>query len=343
MDNSNSSGENWNSPVTDWSNDEAPSALNDYVVGMSGPTTSYIVRTPNAANPVFAGNSLTLSGGALYLVNQAGVQSKTVTVNDLRITNGGVIVNAFSNSTETGATQYLAGNIQFSNGTAAYNVIRTGGGNSATYNSSTGPRHIVISSNISGNGTVRVLQNGTVTLSGAANTFSGTWVVGGTDVTVNGGTNGAATVVSNNAPVDVGGTLTYLNTVLAATSVGALGLNSSVTLDLYSTLKLDYDWATTGSLTLVSNGGTYLSAVTMELDQNISVGAFSIAGTTFAAGTYYYADFVNAGFANYIAPGSNLLGSLTVVPEPGTVALLVISLGFVVLLRRRTRKSLSAC
>jgi hypothetical protein len=108
---------------------------------------------------------------------------------------------------------------------------------------------------------------------------------------------------------------------LKATTAGSLGLNASVVLNAWSRFDADFDWTTTGSLTLADNGGN-ASSIIVTLDQDITVGLLSIAGTTLAAGEYDYADLVNEGFGDYFTNG---IGSITVstIPEPSTYAALL--------------------
>jgi hypothetical protein len=73
----------------------------------------------------------------------------------------------------------------------------------------------------------------------------------------------------------------------------------------------------------------------LNLDQNISVTSFSFAGTALTAGTYNASD-LNGLFGN----GSQFVdggGSLTIVPEPGAMALASLGSGLLLLLARRRR------
>ena len=66
--------------ASSWSDGLAPSSTNDYLNNTSGMQT----RTPQSANPVFAGNSLTLTNGAVFTTKHSG----TATVNDFRLAGG---------------------------------------------------------------------------------------------------------------------------------------------------------------------------------------------------------------------------------------------------------------
>lgn len=326
--NNNTAGQSWNT-TTAWSNGLAPASTNDYLVGMNG-SASRLARTPSSGSSIFGGNSLTLSGGALNLSIQAASASRTVTVSDLRMTNGAVLINGIGSSDLTRAIQYLEGNLELTNGTANYNVIRTGG-TAGPQGSTSGQRFVAINSKISGSGTTRLIGNGAVILGNSGNTYSGVWRAGGS-FTAN---DPSGPIVLNNNPANVPagtGPLYYQNTMLQASVAGSLSSAASVYLDLYSSLKLDYDWTTSGSLTLALNDTGYANAITMELDQNITVGSFSIAGNSFAAGTYTYADLAPL-YADYFSGGSGFTGSITVVPEPEILGLLLLG-GLVISLQR---------
>lgn len=290
------SGQSWLTTPS-WSNNAAPSAGNSYFV--TG--TTFTVRTPQsaAASYTFGGDSLTINNARMLFATLGG---SNITVNDLTLMNGGM----FSNGTS--ATQVLHGTLNIDG--SAFVRLHTVGAEAG--------RNITISSQLTGSGNVGLIQKGTLTLSGTNSTFTGTWTVGGTGVTIPDGT------YSNSS--------TLISTLVCSTA-GSLGVNSSVTLNTWSRFDLNYDWATTGSLTLADNGGSATSII-MTLDQNITVGAFSVAGFLFDAGTYAYSDLSTLGYGDYF---TNAGGSITVVPEPGVVGLFVLgSLGTILIRRRRS-------
>jgi hypothetical protein len=221
----------------------------------------------------------------------------------------------------------IPGSIQSLNGSLHLNAGASfikSTGTTETASPSGGARDIVIDSVITGGAaaTAHFLRHGTFTLNNSANTFSGTWKVGGTGVEIL-GANPSPTLVDNNS--------NNISTLRAAL-FGTLGLDASVTLDLWSRFDVDYDWATPGSLTLMSNGGVS-DAIVMTLDQNITVGALTIAGLSLEPATYSYSALLTAGFGDYFADNG---GSITVVPEPNAV--LVAAAGFAVLLLSRRRR-----
>jgi len=270
---------------------------------------NFLLRTPTSGSNTFPGDSLTLSGQ----FNLASGNATTTTINALTLANG-VIVNAI-----TGSTQSLNGNLHFDVGASFIKST----GTTETTSPAGGPRNVIIDSVITGgvSGTAHFLRHGTFTLNNPGNSFSGTWQIGGTGVEI-AGANPAQVIVDNNA--------NNIST-LKASSAGALGLDADVTLALWSRFDVDYDWITTGSLTLMGNGGVG-NAIVMTLDQNITVGALSIAGFSLEPATYSYSALSTAGFGDYFVDSG---GSITVIPEPNAVLIAASGFGAVVLFSRR--------
>jgi hypothetical protein len=274
-----------------WSNNAVPSAINDYV---SGP--GMVLRSPTTANSTFTGNNLTITGAQFNLTGSTG-GSGIVTIADLRVTSGAAIVNGNGGN----QTQAISG--------GTLNVT-----NSAFFrlNTSATARQITVSSQITGSGTLGVMQNGTLMLNSTGNSFSGFWSIGGVNVTIL-GTNYANT--------------STLVSTLNASSVGSLGIDSSLVANDYSVIRVGYDWTTSGSVALNANSLTFL-------DTNWTVGTLSINGASLGAGTYDYA-YLSGNYSGYFNT-TGVGGSITVVPEPGSVGLVV--LGTAALLRRRRNK-----
>jgi hypothetical protein len=132
------------------------------------------------------------------------------------------------------------------------------------------------------------------------------------------GSNPEATTVSNQP-----GELTVLKAVSGAPdgTTGSLGVDASVVMDAESLFEPEYDWATTGSLTLNANSQ-------MVLNRTIRVNALTIGGVTLAAGSYshaylagkYAAFFTAAGSGRIIVGGSNVEPSAR--PAPATPSIL---------------------
>lgn len=289
---SDGSGESWLNPNT-WAGNTSVAAGNDYV---SGP--GMVIRSPGTTDSVFSGDSLTLNGSQFSLVGNVGAAS-TVTIADLRASGA-----VFSNASGGNKTQTLNG------------ALTVSGTNYFRLNTSATARSITVSSQISGEGTIGLMQNGTLTLNGAGNTFSGLWSVGGTNVSILG------TSYSNTSS---------LKSVLDAASGGSLGVNSSLLVSDYGIVHVDYDWITTGSVTLNLNGLVFL-------DTDWTVGALTINGTTLGPGVYSYDSLNTAYDAYFDATGAG--GSITVIPEPGSSALLLLGFcGTALLFVRRPGKS----
>ena len=94
-----------------WSNGLAPSSGNDYV------DNGHQLRTPaSTGNPMFLGNSLTLSGGAVMIYKGAGT-TDIITVNNLILNNGTV-----SNYSGSSSSFTLAGNVTLLSGGGDFDI-----------------------------------------------------------------------------------------------------------------------------------------------------------------------------------------------------------------------------
>lgn len=280
-----------------WSDGQAAHAGADYEVD-----AGFTVRAPNTGSPSFPGNSLTMDGGQFNLSSTSGT---TTTVTNLVLKSLGIVVNASANSTQT-----LAGGLSVAAGQTGF--LRTGG-------TSSDLRNINVTATISGGGTIHLLNRGTVTLNNAANTFGGIWRAGGTSVTI--GTGAAQSNASN-----------VVTTLTTTSTVGSLGVNTSVLLDAFSIFDPDANWTTTGSLTI----NTSASLVLDDADQVLTVGALTIGGAAVEAGVYSYAQ-LNDTYGAFIADGGQSSASVVVgsaVPEPSS-ALVLVALTGVAALRKR--------
>ncbi|HEY5915366.1 MAG TPA: autotransporter-associated beta strand repeat-containing protein, partial [Verrucomicrobiae bacterium] len=142
----------WNAALN-WTDATAPSAGNNYF------TAGFTLRTPTSgANTTFNGGSLTVNGGQV-LYKCSG--SRTITINNLTLDNGGAIANGNGNTTCT-----LAGN--------GITVNTTGSFTSTTDSSD---RTVVVNPPISGAGTITCAGNGVVLLANTASPFTGKWLL----------------------------------------------------------------------------------------------------------------------------------------------------------------------
>ncbi len=164
-----------------WSDGQAPSGTNDYVVVTLVPTNPMAVRTPAvAANFVFAGNSLTLGNGTTngQLTFKGNGGSDIITITNLTL-NIGVVANG---QTATNPLT-LAGDITLGAGGGVFDM--GGAGRSITVNAPIGGAGNLTAANVAANGA------GTVIL-GANNTYLGTTMIAtGTLQVGTGGTTGS--------------------------------------------------------------------------------------------------------------------------------------------------------
>ncbi|MDF3129644.1 PEP-CTERM sorting domain-containing protein [Kiritimatiellaeota bacterium B1221] len=108
-----------------------------------------------------------------------------------------------------------------------------------------------------------------------------------------------------------------------ASGNGSLG-NASVYIDTGVAFDVDYD---------ISNPTKSLDmSGVMTLDQDHTFGSVSIAGDVLAAGTYTFADLNSSYDANFVDGGT---GSITVIPEPGSIVLLFVGMTGLFALTRR--------
>lgn len=221
-----------------------------------------------------------------------------ITIADFRVTNGTAIVNGNGGN----RTQTINGGTLAVSGSA---FIRL--------NTNSTTRSINIDSQLTGSGNIGLIQTGTLTLNGIGNTFNGTWIVGGA-MTVLG------TTYTNSAS---------LVSILNAASASSLGIDSNLVANAYSVIRIGYDWETNGDVTLNLNSLTYL-------DTNWTVGSLTINGFSLGAGTYSY-DYLNTNFDAYFNT-TGLGGSITVVPEPGSLCLMAMAAGMAIL-RKRVRRN----
>jgi hypothetical protein len=285
---SNAAGASWETvgaaPNFTWSDHLGAHSGADYEVG-----ANLLLRTPASGSPAaFPGDSLALHGQ----LNLTAGNNSTITINNLALGDGGVIVNSISGSTQTLAGSLSIGSdIVFVKGTGS-----SGAGDN---------RNVVIAALVSGDSAMHFLRRGTFTLSNISNSFSGTWRAGGNDIVIS-GASPASTMVSNQP-----GEPTVLRASAGSPdgTTGSLGLNASVLMDAHSVFEPEYDWATKGSLTLNANSR-------MILNRTIRVDALTIGGVALADGNYSYAYLV-ANYGSFFASGGTgriVVGDI--VPEP---------------------------
>lgn len=239
-----------------------------------------------------------------------GTPAAAATAGHDYLTSSGFVVrtsNSGSNSTFAGDSLTIEGTGQLrAKRPSTANFILTGGGELQAAGSSaeirgtllvpdadsgtlyaTSSYDLPVAAAISGSGTLNTTGLAGVVISNASNTFSGTWTVSG-------------------------GTLT-------GSAAGALGAADFVVND-QGILDIQYSYlGGTGSDLAINTGGLFnLDDATAHVFQSVTLGSDSL-----APGTYLYSTLTPAQQA-YFTPGILGTGSITVVPEPGTMGLLLL-------------------
>jgi hypothetical protein len=257
-----------------------------------------LLRSPlDAAAATFPGNSLQLDATGIFRLKP--LNNATVTLNDLRM-NGGILHNGNGGNTTTvmGAIHVLTpSNLDLS--VMTNNTFNNGADNPPA-------RTLLLGASIDGAAQLNIGNGVTAALPTSTNfaTYS--------------------RIETQNANNTFSGGWNVISGILRGVAPGSLG-TGNITVGTAGGFDTDYDVFLEGrSLTL--NG-------LMQLDQNDRFASVSINGTPLAAGTYS-AGQLAAQFPNNFVPGGT--GSLTVVPEPGSLAVLVVPAAL--LLPRRGRR-----
>ena len=280
-----------------WSNTAPPSAGNTYS------DTGFNLRTPASSGSfLFAGDSLTISGGRLLYYGTGS--GNTITINNFSAGPNGSTNTDIANG--SGTTFTLAGSLSVS-----------GTGSLATYFDLNNNKGINVSSNISGNGGLLVVDNGNTTtqdtnaiIFSGSNSYSGGTTVGTASdptpflIASGDGSLGTGNVTIKGGQLEL--ELGTLNTYISSTA----------TLTLYSTLA-------NGAIDLNYTGTDVIAALSIN------------GGTSDVANGTYGAVGSGALFTSALFEGT---GTITVgaVPEPQTWALL---LGGSLLLGAMARRS----
>lgn len=269
------------------------SAATVYMVESNAVNTNYTWSTASAwqggKTPAANPDDDFVVGSGFMVRTPINAASATFPAQSLTIEAGGsLLLKTSSSGSVTIGDLRVAGTISNGNSTNQGNVY----GMVTLYDGATlttgtdSSRHINLYALVHGSGTVTIDGRGTVRLRNSANDFSGTWSVGGLNST---STNPA---------------------ILAAPGDGSIGNNVSVIVNANGRLDLDYDWKTTGTLTIDAGG-------TIALGSNLEVTGLIIDGVSLPKGTYTFSELDAAYDAFFVNGGS---GSIAVVPEPASLA-----------------------
>lgn len=282
-----------------WDNAAAPSAGNDYF------NATYLLRTPaDTGSHTFAGDSLTITGAGLAtganneaLMWKGSGTTAIITVNDLTIDGGQLRHGQGDADTFT-----MAGNITVGNSGA--NFATQGG--------------MIITANIAGFSTVRVLDSGSsdgrrlVTLASGANTYTGDYQLYGND--------------------DFRARLRLANGANMDFVIGASGVNNSIFGTGTAYLDGDFFFDLSGASKTVGDSWLVEGVSRVFYGETFTVNGFtSISGTQWSMPTGIGTDI-------YLFDESTGILSVSLIPEPSTAALLLGGFGLL-LGYQRTRKS----
>ncbi len=257
-----------------------------------------ILRSPlDAATATFPGDSLQLDPTGIFRLKP--LNNATVTLPNLRL-NGGILHNGNGGNTTTvaGAFNVLApSNLDLS--VMTNNAFNNGADNPPA-------RSLLLSASIAGSGQLNI-GNG-VTTALPTSTSLATY-------------SRIETTNPNNA---FSGGWNVISGALRGVAPGSLG-TGNISIGTAGGFDTDYDLDLSSS-SLSLNG-------LMQLDQNDRFASVTINGTPLTPGTYTASQLASQ-FPNNFFPGGT--GSLTVVPEPGSLAALLVPAAL--LLARRGRR-----
>ncbi|MFZ4777694.1 MAG: autotransporter-associated beta strand repeat-containing protein [Terrimicrobiaceae bacterium] len=305
--------------------------------------------------------STTVSSGILRLNNALALQNSALN------TTASVTGDATSGLQNTALTTLTLGGLTGNKNLAdVFTTLTATGGYSGvtalTLNPGTGVTHTYSAAIANGaaNMTLTKTGNGTQILDGT-NTYTGSTTVSAGTLLINGSTaSGSAVSVMGGSAASavlggtgtIGGSISFTTAtggILAVGGAGAVGTltTGAVSATLASNISMELNAAGTSSdllkssgltatnftLNLTNLGGTFSNGQSFQLFQNQAGGAPVFSGTTFAV----IVKPTLTGGLTWDESSLYTSGTLSVVPEPSTWALLAFSLTTVMVLRRRRR------
>lgn len=236
----------WNTG-TRWSDGLAPSAGKDYANNVSG----RLLRTPDKGpSTQFAGDSLTIDSGAALLLKTNN--KNTVTIDDLRLNNGGSV-----RIVDASRILTLAGNI----------TVQSGGGE--LYSSQPEATNLIVDADVTGSGPLSKTQPGTATFNGDFSGYTGILSVDGGTARLNSSFGGSVVVnstkIAGESPIAGDLTLDAGTVVVDATTPASLHTSGNLTLTGVSAISLvDGLPSSSAPFTVLSYDGT-LTGTTANL------------------------------------------------------------------------------
>lgn len=330
--------------------------------------TSGSIRTANSNTTVATGTFAVGSGTFGGVISDANVNTVNSTLSLIKTSPGVLSLNGAN--TYTGGTTITDGTLQVGSGSTSGsitgNVATTSGAAALAFNRSDA---YTFSGTVSGSGQLAQVGSGTTTLT-AANTYTGTTSVTNGTLLLSAASNNIAssTVVAVGSPGTLnvagvsgftlasgqslvgGGTIVGDITIGAGATLapgnspGTMTFNNNLAFASASTSNFEINGLTSGLYDLAQGG---VGSQTVSFDGTLNL-LFQAGFAT--NGTVKIFDFENysgsfttvntSGLAvGYTASFNALTGEVTVVPEPGTCALIGLGLGALLMLARSRRRS----
>jgi len=325
-----------------------------------------ITQGTDFASVIAGTGNVTQSGTGTLTLNGTNTYTGTTTIGAGTLSVG--TINNGGTAGNLGNATSSAANIVFDGGTLRYTGANATSDRAFTINAGK-TATIDTANNISFAGATGTATNGALTKTGAGvltltgtNTYTGNTTVSTGTLLINGSTSSSSAVTVSSAAIlggngTVGGFTTVNGALNPGNSPGVLTFSSGLTLNGTTTMEIngstpgtDFDKVvvTSGTTTL---GGALAFSFGSLLPNNVPINLFSFPGTSLGnfsgvTSTGSYSGTWSVGVPNdtwTFTAGTQTLtfsevnGTLNVVPEPATWAMLAFSLTTVMVLRRRRR------